>query len=1174
MSFVHLHVHSCYSLLDGAIKIPELISAAKKDKMPAVALTDHGQMFGVLHFYNEATRQGIKPIIGVEAYLASKDRREKNKDQLRYHLVLLAMDSEGYHNLIKLVSLANLEGFYHKPRMDMELIQRYNRGIICLTACLQGEIPQKILNGKNDLDEARSALARYQDIFGDRLYLEIQENEISEQTIVNKALMELSKETGVPLVATNDCHYLKKEDYRAHDVLLCIQTNKKVRDSERMRMPYNTYYFRTAKEMRTLFSYCPEACDNTLEVAKRCQLEFPKEVTYHFPKVKSKEGVSLEESLEELSCKGLLAYFAKRERLNKPLDEDLKEEYRKRLDTEIKVINNVGFAGYFLIVADFIAWAKNKGIPVGPGRGSAAGSLVAFSLGITNVDPIRFDLLFERFLNPERISMPDIDVDFCTDGRAEVLDYVTQTYGGSDFVAQILTLGQLKARAVIRDVGRALDIPLSEVDRLAKLVPAPANDGKMTIATALQKEPKLKEAYDNDPQVKTLIDYATTLEMLPRHASTHASGVVIGDRPLIEHLPLFVASKKNEKEEKLLVMTQFDLAGVEQMGLIKFDFLGLKTLTLIKHSLKLLALRGIHEDMDTIDTNDPLTFKLFQSGNLSGVFQMEQRGFRQYIMSLAPNKLEDIIGLLALYRPGPLGSGQGEQYVKVRRGLAKPEYLHESLKPILEETYGVILYQEQVMRIAQLLADFSLGEADKIRRAMGKKKKAEMDEIRPKFIERCVAKGLVDAKTAGKIFQHLEKFAEYGFNKSHSAAYAMVSYQTAYLKAHYPVEFMAALMTSEHQDHEKIASLIDECRKNGIKVLPPDVNISLYHFSVKDGQILFGLGAIKGVGEGAIEIIEKARSSKPFTDLFDFCERVAGGKVNKRCIEALIKSGALDNAGGAPREVLLATLENAMRAKSYDMTQADSCHSFNDLFAFGGLEVEKVLKWMPAEPFGDTERLNWEKELLGYYVTGHPLARFEDAIRALSLSSVQDCLNFKEKRKVCTAGLITEVKKKLDKNLKEYAFARLEDIKGSIELVIWSRAWSKIKDLPLEGRMFVVEGLVQPKTQDTPFGGAKIVLEEVWDLEEEIEEKIRSVIIKVPFRSLKVLIDLIKSQKLMAKKPKGPTFYLRIHDSTSGEGIFELDTTPKLTLPFITEINKVLGQDALNFSSDASPPIQ
>ncbi|MDR1080228.1 MAG: DNA polymerase III subunit alpha [Deltaproteobacteria bacterium] len=1162
-SFVHLHVHSAYSLLDGAIKIPDLVSTARTMGMPAVALTDHGQMFGSYAFFKEAMDKGVKPIVGVEAYLTTEGRHTRNKLEKRFHLVLLAMNYEGYLNLSRMISLANIEGFYYKPRVDFELLERYGDGIIALSACLQGEIPFAIRN--RDYRAAREAIDRYSKLFPGRFFLELQENQIPDQRTVNDALMEYAKETGLPLVATNDCHYLKKEHYEAHDVLLCIQTKKTVHDADRMRMPFNTYYFRSPEEMRELFHYCPEACDNTLEIAARCDLQFPnfpKVTRYHFPNLKLPEDTTPDARLAELSRTGLDAFFARREARGRALTAEEKEKYSSRLDMELGVIARMGFSGYFLIVSDFTSWARSRGIPVGPGRGSAAGSLVSFATGITSIDPIRFDLLFERFLNPGRVSMPDIDTDFCTDGRAEVLDYVTRAYGGSEYVAQIATLGQMKPRMVIRDVARALDIPLADADRIAKLIPD--DDLKITLDKALEREPLLAEEVKSRPEIRTLFERARVLEKLFRHASLHASGVVIGDRPLKDLLPLFMLQKTGKAAS---VATQFELTGVESMGLIKFDFLGLQTLTLIKHCLRLLADKGVHVDMDELDTSDPVTYELFRGGNLNGVFQMEKPGFRQYIMNMRPRCIEDITGLLAMYRPGPLKSGQADQYIKVKRGEAKPEYPLPELKPILEETGGVILYQEQVMRIGQMLAGFSLGEADEMRRAMGKKKKEEMDLLRPKFIDGCLAHGTKRNK-AEEIFGLLEKFAEYGFNKSHSAAYAVVCFQTAWLKAHHPVEFMAALMTSEQQDHDKIAELMSECRATGIDVLPPDVNSSGEKFTVKDGKILFGLGAIKGVAQGPVETIEEERAKKPFEDLFDFCDRTVSRKMNRKVIEALIKSGAMDTAGGAERGTMLATLDLALKEASNKARTLDPRHTVNSLF--GASSEPPKPAWIPAEPVPDGERLAAEKEYLGFYVSGHPHARFEQAQKSLGIRRIADVLKSRSRDDVKVCGTICEVKSKKDKNGNDFAFASLEDSTSKIELLVWASVYKNVRRVLAEKRLLVVTGRTEPQAEDSRFGSTKISVEDIWVMEDELDRRVQSVIVSLPLAKAPELAEYYEQGDRGLSDLRSPRFWLKIHDG-SGEAIYRIERPPRLSLPLLDGTVRILGPGSVSFSDMPQP---
>ncbi|RLA78626.1 MAG: DNA polymerase III subunit alpha, partial [Deltaproteobacteria bacterium] len=871
--FVHLHLHSQYSLLDGAIRFEELFPLLETYGMKAVALTDHGNMFGAIEFYHEAKKHGIKPILGCEVYVAPKNRFEKDGDP--FHLILLATDAQGYRNLSHLVSLGYLEGFYHKPRIDWELLERYNRGLIALTSCLKGEIPSLLLQGR--YEEAKQRAGALKELFDEgRFYLELQDNGLEEQKRVNEGLVRLSRELGVKVVATNDCHYLRRSDALLHDVLLCIQTGKNLQDPKRLRFSSDQFHLRPPEEMEALFSHVPEAVKNTLEVAERCELELQLG-QYHLPHFEPPGGASLEDYLRELATHGLRRRLSER----KVADAD---PYWKRLSEELQVINSMGFAGYFLIVADFVNYAKERGIPVGPGRGSAAGSLVAYALRITDIDPLEHGLLFERFLNPERVSLPDIDVDFCYECRDEVIRYVMDKYG-HDKVAQIITFGKMQARAVVRDVGRVLGLPYREVDLIAKLIPAGPN---VTLREALEVEPRLKEMAARDERVAQLLEFAQRLEGMVRHASTHAAGVVIANRPLMDYLPLYRAPGGE-------VTTQFAMKDVERIGLVKFDFLGLKTLTMMRRIVDLVAKRkGEVVELNGLPLDDEETYQLLSSGDTTGVFQLESQGMRELLRKLKPSTFKDLVALVALYRPGPLGSGMVEDFIKRRHRKGQIRYPHPALKEVLEETYGVIVYQEQVMMAASRLADFSLGEADLLRRAMSKKDPQEMARLRERFVEGAVRKG-VDRQKASEIFDLMAKFAEYGFNKSHSAAYALVAYQTAYLKAHYPQEFMAALLTADMDNSDKVMRYITECREKGIEVLPPDVNHSSWEFTVEGDcppKIRYGLGAIKNVGRQAVEAILEAREGGPFRDLFDFCRRVDSRRVNRRAVESLIKAGA------------------------------------------------------------------------------------------------------------------------------------------------------------------------------------------------------------------------------------------------------------------------------------------
>ncbi len=901
--FVHLHLHSQYSLLDGAIKIADLIQRARDYRMPALAITDHGNMFGAIEFYLKAREAGIKPIIGCEVYVAPGSRFDKanarGSSEASYHFILLCQNLTGYRNLCHLLSAGYREGFYYKPRIDWKLLAERNEGLIALTACLGGEIPTLIRLGR--FDEARERTAAMAKIFDHgRLYLELQENHIPEQTPVNKGLIALSEELHLPLVATNDCHYLTREDAFAHEVLLCIQTGKTMDDPNRMRFQNNEFYVKTPAEMAELFKHVPQALANTVQIAERCNLELDFK-TYHFPQYEKPSGKSLDEVLEEMARAGLERRLGEIRKVRPDFSATSTQGYAERLELELTCIKQMGFPGYLLIVADFINWAKDHDIPVGPGRGSAAGSLVAYALRITDIDPMPYHLLFERFLNPERVSMPDIDVDFCIYGREKVIEYVREKYG-SDNVAQIITFGTMQAKGVIRDVGRALNMPYGEVDKIAKLVPTVLN---ITLKDALQQEPKLRELVEKDPKVKELFSIALALEGLTRHASTHAAGVVVTPRPLPEYLPLYTDPKSGGQ------VTQYAMSYVEKIGLVKFDFLGLKNLTVIDNAVKLIrADKAPDLDTATLPYDDAEAYQLLQAGNTTGVFQLESSGMKELLVKLKPSCFEDIIAVCALYRPGPLGSGMVDDFIQRKHGKKKITYDFPQLEPILKDTYGVIVYQEQVMQIAQVLGGYSLGGADLLRRAMGKKKPEEMAKQKEIFLDGA-KKNKLEPKKAEAVFDLMAKFAEYGFNKSHSAAYALIAYQTAYLKAHYPVEFMAALLTEDMENTDKVIKNISEVRAMGIEVLPPDINASNSSFAVHDRSIRFGLGAVKGVGAAALESIIDVRQEKKFHSLHDFCERVDLRKVNKKVVEALVKCGAFDSLNGH-RAQYMAVLEEAM----------------------------------------------------------------------------------------------------------------------------------------------------------------------------------------------------------------------------------------------------------------------
>ena len=1049
--FVHLHCHTEYSLLDGANKVDKLFERIKALKQPAVAMTDHGNMFGAIEFYREALSKGIKPIIGCEIYVAPTSRFDKkgvDKGPKEYnnHLILLAMNRDGYRNLCKLVSLGYIEGFYYKPRIDKELLREFNGGLIALSACLQGEVSQALSNG--NMEKARAAAASYASIFGDRYYVEIQDNKLAEQEKVNRLLVELARDLSLPVVATNDCHYGEREDYHAHDVLLAVQTGKTVDDDNRLRLETDELFLKSAEEMQRGFDYCPGAVERTLEIADRCnvEIEFGK---YHFPAFTPPKEISLDDYLDELAHSGL------DERLEGVDDPELRKSYRERLDYELGVIKGMQFPGYFLVVADFINYAKRNGIPVGPGRGSSAGSLVAYALKITDLDPIRHVLLFERFLNPERRSMPDIDVDFCIRGRAQVIQYVKDKYG-ADRVAQIATFGTLKAKAAIKDVGRALGFSFAEADTIAKLIPAPKQGFDFPLQESIKMEPRLQELIKGDQRVQTLIGHALRLEGLVRHASTHAAGVVLSNLPLVDHLPLFV-----DKEGG--IVTQFDMGSVEKIGLVKFDFLGLKTLTLIHDCLKLIdESQGVKVDIPHLTLNDKKTYRLLCDGNTTGVFQLESTGIREMTVKIRPNCFEDLVAILALYRPGPLDSGMAEEYIKRKHGKVKIKYLHSLLEPILKDTYGVIVYQEQVMQIAQVLGGYSMGDADILRRAMGKKDPEEMAAQRERFVEGAEAKK-ISHEQATEIFDQMETFARYGFNKSHSAAYALVSYQTAYLKAHYPVEFMAALMTSEMDDTDKVIKNLAECRQKGIEVLAPDVNESRSNFTPVGDKIRFGLAAVKNVGAKAVEVIlDSRRKDGPFESLFDFCRRVDLTAVNKRVIESLIKCGAFD-ATGVSRQRMIGALDDAMRGgQAY---QRDQESNQINIFAVLGAPAKGGKKPGDVYPqvteWSAQEFLAFEKEALGFYITGHPLDKYERAIKKITNGSIATLKEKATPGDVKLGGVVSALKLRNTKKGDRYGTFNLEDKTGFLEIIAWPDVYKKCAELLAADDPIFVKGRLE-----------------------------------------------------------------------------------------------------------------
>ncbi len=1116
--FAHLHVHTEYSLLDGAIRIDRMLKKCQELNMEAVAITDHGNMFGAVQFYSQAVKAGIKPIIGCEAYLAPGDRRDRSPrsdgSPNAFHLVLLVINDEGYKNLSRLVTLGHLEGFYYHPRVDMELLRKYNGGLIALTACLKGSVPFHINAGR--IEKAREKAQELASIFNNgRLYLEIQANKLPEQIKVNAALREISKDLSIPLVATNDCHYLNREDAEAHDVLLCIQTGKSVDDEKRLRFSSNEFYFKSRDEMMESLGGFEDAIENTAEVASLCQyeMEFGK---YKYPVFDVPQGQSLNDMLTQDARSGLEKRLAQKIEKEGPLSKEAVQEYRDRLDFELSIIHKMGFAGYFLIVADFIEHARKLDIPVGPGRGSAAGSLVAYCQKITNIDPIKYGLLFERFLNPQRISMPDIDIDFCINGRDEVIQYVAEKYG-RDNVGQIITFGKMKARGVIRDVGRSLNIPLGEVDHIAKLVPEGPG---VSLDKAIQEEPELQRLEKEEGPARKLIKISRSLEGLARHASTHASGVVISDRPLVEYLPLF----KGPRDE---IMTQYTMDRIEQLGLIKFDFLGLKTLTVIKQALKLIKeTTGQRVDIDNIPLDDNDTYKLVSDGRTTGVFQLESSGMKELLRKLRPEVFEDMVALVALYRPGPLGSNMVDEFIQGKHGKVKIKYLLNQLEPILKETYGVILYQEQVMKIAQILANYTLSEADELRKAIGKKKPEVMEKHRIRFIEGATKNG-VRGKTAEKLFFLIEKFGGYGFNKSHSAAYAMIAYQTAYLKAHFPVEFMAALLTLDMGNQDKTIKNIGECRGMGIEILPPDINESQADFSVVEGKIRFGLAAVKNVGMKAVEsIIEERSKHGPFDDLLAFCKRVEGSKVNRRVLEGLIQCGAFDSTG-AYRSRLFAALDDVLKMCGANQDP-------NQLNMFGQLDIKNGgipgLFELPEIPeWDEKEILRKEKEALGFYITGHPLSRFTKEIDRIATCSIQDLSAQTDKAQVKLAGVVENLKIKRTKRGDKMAIISLEDLTGSTEVILFPDLFNATATLLKNDEPLLIVGSVEMGDNS-----AKIIAREIESLNTIRQQTTKAIEISVEDGAIS-REDIEDLRDIAFRYPGGCKLFFKVKSSDGKE---------------------------------------
>lgn len=1048
-SFNHLHLHTHYSLLDSSIRIDELMEYAAQDKMQSIAITDHGNMFGVLDFYSQAKDHGIKPIIGCEVYIAPGNRTQKgttgsgDEDAAPYatmrsglsHLVLLAMDDVGYLNLCKLVSSGFLEGFYYKPRIDKEILSQHADGLIALSACLKGEVTNYALIG--DMDRAKEAALWYKGLFKDRFYLEMQSTGLPQNMIVNQRFQELAKDLSIPLVATNDCHYLKKEDAFPHDVLLHIQTGKQVEDPSGSSLKTDEYYVKPQAKMIEDFAFCPEAIENTIKIADRCKFEYrfndeTGKKIYHFPKFEPPHGKNQQEFLRENAVAGLEKRILELEEIeNRKFTDEDRKKYQDRLERELKVIIDMGFTGYFLIVADFIGWAKDHGVPVGPGRGSGAGCLVAYSLRITELDPIANGCLFERFLNPERVSLPDFDVDFCMDKRGKVIEYVNEKYG-KDSVAQIITFGKLQARGVIRDVGRAFGMLPVDVDKIAKLVPETLN---ITLEEAFEVEPRLRELTDTDERLSRLFQVCRSLEGLGRHASIHAAGLVISNRPMVEHCPLY-----RGKNDELVI--QFDMNNADKIGLIKFDFLGLKTLTFLEAAEKLINERHPQDGfrLSRINFGDKKMYEMLCKGDTNGVFQLESSGMQDMLKKSRPDRFADIVALISLYRPGPME--MLDDFIGRKHGQIPIDYMFEELRPILQETYGIMVYQEQVQQIAMKLAGYTAGGADLLRRAMGKKKPEEMAKQKKIFLEGAVKNGHDQAK-AEKLFDLMAKFAGYGFNKSHAAAYSVITCQTGFIKAHYPVEYYACLLSIERENTDKITKYIADAKNHNIAVFPPDINESETDFTVlSENQIRFGLGAIKGVGQIAIDsVLEARKKGGPFTDLFDLCARTNGRTVNKRVLEAFVKAGALDSFK-VHRASLFKAIDTAIgMGSSLQKTMDEAQHSFADLLGEDSTFSHRKVEYPDETPWLRLEELRYEKDVTGFFMSGHPLDAFEDELHRYTTATIAQCLEMTSPKEVFIGAEIASRREIITKRGDRMAFLTLEDTTGQIDTVVFSDAY-------------------------------------------------------------------------------------------------------------------------------------
>ncbi|MFA5114733.1 MAG: DNA polymerase III subunit alpha [Candidatus Omnitrophota bacterium] len=1135
--FIHLHLHTQYSLLDGACRIPELLALASQYKMDSLAITDHGNMFGAIDFYLSAQKAGIKPIIGCEVYIAPQSRFEKSSSSIEdasYHLILLAKDETGYQNLMKLVSIGYLEGFYYRPRIDKESLAKYHEGLIALSSCLKGEIPS--LLEERRFNDALKVADDYLQIMGkDNFYLELQENRIPEQRLVNEGLIRISRELNIPLVATNDVHYLNKEHAASHEALLCIQTQTTMDDPNRMRFQTEEFYFKSPQEMQDNFKDVPHAIANTVEIAARCNLELDFS-RIHLPRYEAPIGKTKEDFLKELCDKGLAVRF-------KGAENGIKE----RLEHELRIIKEMGFTSYFLIVWDFIHYAKSQGIPVGPGRGSAAGSIVSYLLGITDIDPLRYGLLFERFLNPERIGLPDIDIDFCYERRQEVIDYVTNKYGRGN-VAQIITFGTMQARGVVRDVGRVMGMSYADVDRIAKMIPP---DPNITLKDALESEAELKSLYKTQSQLTQLIDTALSLEGLNRHASVHAAGVVIADKPLDNYMPLF----KSQDDQ---ITTGYSMKALEKIGLLKVDFLGLRTLTVIDQTVKIIKdSRAKDIGIKELPLDDPKTYQLLSSARTVGVFQVESSGMRDLLRKLEPSCFDDLIALLALYRPGPIGSGMLDDFMQRKHNRVPIKYDHPKLESILKETYGIMVYQEQIMQAANALAGFSFAEADLLRRAMSKKIPEVMEKQRINFVSGCL-KNSIKESIANKIFDLIEYFSGYGFNKSHSAAYALISYRTAYLKANFPVEFMTALLTSERDNTDKIVEYVNEANRMGIKILPPDINESDALFKAVDGStIRFGLLAVKNVGGGAIESVVSARKEGGFKSLEDLVQRVDSRLVNRKVLESLIKCGAMDRFG-MPRAQMFASLEKLLEISS--KTQRDKEKGQMSFFDQGPIAggFKEVVRLPQIKEWPEPQLLAFEKEMLGFYVSGHPLARYAGQIRRFASVSTRNLSLCHDGDEIKTVGMISKIKHTITRAKQEkMAILKLEDLEGAVEVLVFPQAFQKVYRYIQPSSVVMVRGRLNLK-EESP----KIIANDLFPIEE-----VYRIISAMNINLSGIRENLFESLKTLLSSSPGKTpVYLRLDTPSKsriqmvvGNGLF-VDPSERLT----QDIANLLGEDRLS----------